>query len=135
MATRRRSLAPTANPPVLATAARASRRASTAVFVAPVLEEKRGRGRPVKPKPETRVASARGRSKKAEATPKAITNDDSFVSGEAFDFVAMESPKGPLTRARRSSMFVGNKPKKAVKTPKTGNAFKFLLFILYLFHS
>jgi len=95
------------NPPALATTTRSSRRTS-AVFAAP--SETNRAGRFAKNKSESvGVPKGRGRPKKCEApAPKKFANDDSFVSGDAFDFVGMESPHGPMTR-RRSSMFVGTK--------------------------
>merc|ERR1712184_46147 len=100
------------NPPALATTTRSSRRTS-AVFAAP--SETNRAGRFAKNKSESvGVPKGRGRPKKCEApAPKKFANDDSFVSGDAFDFVGMESPHGPMTR-RRSSMFVGN-GKRAMK--------------------
>ena len=108
------------NPPAMTTTSRTSRRTS-AVFAAPI--ETNRPGRFVKTKSENvGVPKGRGRPKKCEApAPKKFANDDSFVGGEAFDFVGMESPHGPMTR-RRSSMFVG----------KTKNALKGIFFMTNL---
>ena len=43
------------------------------------------------------------------AVKKLSEPGESFVAGDMFDFsgMEMESPKGPMTRSRRTSMFVG----------------------------
>ena len=116
MASRRRSLAPQAlasNIPAPTIQKRTSRRASMAVIPEPPkAEQKRGRGvrRPASTKAE-KVESSKTEEKQIENASKS-SKDDSFVSADTFDFIAMESPKGPMTRSRRSSMFVGSKAKR-----------------------
>merc|ERR1712012_50588 len=94
MATRRRSMAVLPNPGNVAPARSTSSRRASSAFAAPA---------PALDKPKTgRVTKKRATA--PVAIPKA-PKDDSFVSGDMFDFIA--SPKGPMTRARRSSMFLG----------------------------
>lgn len=60
------------------------------------------------------VATKTAQSKPAKApikpTIKKFQNEDSFVAGDVFDFSGMESPKGVMTRSRRSSVFVAKPP-------------------------
>ena len=114
MASRRRSLAPQAlasNIPAPTIQKRTSRRASMAVIPEPPkVQEKRGRGRrPASIKTEI-PETIKTEEKQIESAKS--NKDDSFVSADTFDFIAMESPKGPMTRSRRSSMFVGSKAKR-----------------------
>ena len=109
MASRRRSLAPQAlasNIPAPTVQKRTSRRASMAVIPEPQKAEPKRVGRGGR-----RPASNKTEEKQIENAPKS-SKDDSFVSADTFDFIAMESPKGPMTRSRRSSMFVGSKAKR-----------------------
>ena len=110
MASRRRSLAPQAlasNIPAPTIQKRTSRRASMAVIPEPPKAEPKRGGRGGR-RP---AASIKTEEKQIENVPKS-SKDDSFVSADTFDFIAMESPKGPMTRSRRSSMFVGSKAKR-----------------------
>lgn len=91
-------------PPSFASSTKASsRRASTATFVAPA-SSKVSKKAPTKP-----VRKNVGR-KPNEATE--APKENSFVAGDLFDFngqtmlTPAKSPKGPMTRARRSSMYV-----------------------------
>jgi len=104
MASRRRSMA--LNPPQsLASSTKPpSRRASTATFVAPA-SSKVSKKAPSKP-----VRKSIGR--KLHDEPTEVPKENSFVAGDLFDFngqtmlTPAKSPKGPMTRARRSSMYV-----------------------------
>ena len=116
MASRRRSLAPQAlasNIPAPTVQKRTSRRASMAVIPEPQKAEPKrvGRGGRRPASKTEKVESSKTEEKQIESAPKS-SKDDSFVSADTFDFIAMESPKGPMTRSRRSSMFVGSKAKR-----------------------
>jgi hypothetical protein len=115
MSTRRQSLAPRASNPPLATASRASRRVSS-VLMAPVktgfVAKPAKRGRPKKAQENIlpTPSKGRGRPKKQQSTGSIASEEsDDFVTGDMFDFNALESPKvkGPMTRSRRSSIYVG----------------------------
>jgi len=124
-ATRRKSLAPEINPPPsLPSSSRpASRRASTATFVAPV-NSKVTKKAPAKP--------VRKNVAKAVETIVEAQKENSFVAGDMFDFSGMEllSPRGPMTRSRRTSVYVppskgglvtSTVRKSVTKKPRTSN--------------
>lgn len=78
--------------------ARSSRRVSS---IPSQPEIKAKRPAPAKPKRQSKTKNEAIGGEKSES---------SFVAGDIFDFsaAALESPKGPMTRSRRSSIFVGH---------------------------
>jgi len=104
MASRRRSMALNPPPSLASSTKPPSRKASTATFVAPV-SSKVSKKAPSKP-----VRKSIGR--KLHDEPTEVPKENSFVAGDLFDFngqtmlTPAKSPKGPMTRARRSSMYV-----------------------------
>jgi len=103
MSTRRRSVAPNPPPSLASSTKPASRRASTATFVKPELS-KVSKKAPAKP--------VRKNVGKKPNEPIEALKENSFVAGDLFDFngqtmlTPAKSPRGPMTRARRSSMYV-----------------------------
>jgi len=98
-ATRRRSLAPVPNPPpsLPSSTRQASKRVSTASFVAPAASKVSKKAPPAKP-------VRKNAGKKTTETPA----ENSFVAGDLFDFSGMEysATRGPMTRSRRTSVYV-----------------------------
>merc|ERR1719264_2016583 len=98
-ATRRRSLAPVSNPPpsLPSSTRQASKRVSTASFVAPAASKVSKKAPPAKP-------VRKNAGKKTTETPA----ENSFVAGDLFDFSSMEysATRGPMTRSRRTSVYV-----------------------------
>jgi len=96
-------MAPNPPPSLSSSAKPPSRRASTANFVAPA-SSKVSKKAPTKP--------VRKNVGKKPAEPSETPKENSFVAGDLFDFngqtmlTPAKSPKGPMTRARRSSMYV-----------------------------
>jgi len=98
-ATRRKSLAPVPNPPpsLPSSTRQASKRVSTASFVAPAASKVSKKAPPAKP-------VRKNAGKKTTETPA----ENSFVAGDLFDFSGMEysATRGPMTRSRRTSVYV-----------------------------
>jgi len=98
-ATRRRSLAPVPNPPpsLPSSTRQAAKRVSTASFVAPAASKVSKKAPPAKP-------VRKNAGKKTTETPA----ENSFVAGDLFDFSGMEysATRGPMTRSRRTSVYV-----------------------------
>jgi len=121
-ATRRRSLAPVPNPPpsLPSSTRQASKRVSTASFVAPAASKVSKKAPPAKP-------VRKNAGKKTTETPA----ENSFVAGDLFDFSGMEysATRGPMTRSRRTSVYVApgaglitsTARKSVVKKPRTSN--------------
>merc|ERR1712051_449576 len=121
-ATRRRSLAPVPNPPpsLPSSTRQAAKRVSTASFVAPAASKVSKKAPPAKP-------VRKNAGKKTTETPA----ENSFVAGDLFDFSGMEysATRGPMTRSRRTSVYVApgtglitsTARKSVVKKPRTSN--------------
>merc|ERR1712051_286788 len=121
-ATRRRSLAPVPNPPpsLPSSTRQASKRVSTASFVAPAASKVSKKAPPAKP-------VRKNAGKKTTETPA----ENSFVAGDLFDFSGMEysATRGPMTRSRRTSVYVApgaglitsTARKSVAKKPRTSN--------------
>merc|ERR1719273_1468324 len=121
-ATRRRSLAPVPNPPpsLPSSTRQASRRVSTASFVAPAASKVSKKAPPAKPV----------RKNAAKKTTDTLA-ENSFVAGDLFDFSGMEysATRGPMTRSRRTSVYVApgaglitsTARKSVAKKPRTSN--------------
>merc|ERR1712008_170266 len=121
-ATRRRSLAPASNPPpsLPSSTRQASRKVSTAAFVAPAASKVSKKAPPAKPV----------RKNAAKKTTETL-EENSFVAGDLFDFSGIEfsATRGPMTRSRRTSVYVApgaglitsTARKSVAKKPRTSN--------------
>ena len=103
----RRSSMAAFNPPApTSNSTRSSRRASIAPFAAPSESKVTKKIAPAKPKRASISAPKAARNVTKKDTLVKNQEESSFVAGDLFNFSEVESPKGPMTRARRSSIYV-----------------------------